>query len=90
MTTLFVFKVFTENFYKVQVTQIYNLFLLLSAQTCYQTQNAGNATSETQELKNFRGHIPAIPLSTILDPPLAVPKKGGTVPSAGRVIPETL
>ena len=30
------FKVFPEYFYKVQVTQIYNLFLLLSAQTCCQ------------------------------------------------------
>ena len=28
------YKVFTENIYKIQVTKIYNLFLLLSAQTC--------------------------------------------------------
>ena len=45
------------------------------------SQNAGNATSETQELKNFRGHAPgplykardlplATSLSTLLDPPL--------------------
>ena len=44
------------------------------------SQNAGNATSETQELKNFRGHAPGPlegsgfatghPLSTLLDPPL--------------------
>ena len=31
---------FTENFYKIQVTKIYNLFLLLSAQTCYQKWNS--------------------------------------------------
>ena len=46
------------------------------------SQNAGNATAETQELKNFRGRAPgplegsglAIghPLSTILDPTLQI------------------
>ena len=57
------FKVFTENVCKVQVTQIYNLFYcwVLKRVIKNGTQNAGNTTSETQELKNFRGHAPGHP-----------------------------
>ena len=79
------FKVFTENIYKVEVTQIFNLFLLLSAQTCCQKwlSKCWKCHFRHARTKTFSVACPGPPrrlglcdrpppLSTILDPPLRV------------------